>query len=327
MIQQLATPGVYVEEKNAFNSSVTGIKTAIPAFIGYTEWIHKDGQSFEFQPIRITSINDYHALFGGRYKRPFSILPLDSNDEIGDFTIEGISYKVAPTFSKSYLLYNALRLFYANGGSVCYVVSIGKYKSPSSTDERYCAPELIKAAFSKGISCLKKEEAPTLVVIPEAVMMDEEDCFAVQQELLHHCGSDMKNRFALLDIVNGQLPRNYRSNDIISKFREGIGNNFLAYAACYYPFLDTTIVQQEEYTVDSIYSVDVLLELLLSETKKLLDVKKAEDSILEIYKLTDYAEDRVRLTQTLKVISPIFTKLLTRIRTIENCLPATLPTS
>lgn len=31
------TPGVYIQEKNAFGTSVVEVETAIPAFIGYTE--------------------------------------------------------------------------------------------------------------------------------------------------------------------------------------------------------------------------------------------------------------------------------------------------
>ena len=34
---QMKTPGVYIQEKNAFSTSVVEAATAIPAFIGITE--------------------------------------------------------------------------------------------------------------------------------------------------------------------------------------------------------------------------------------------------------------------------------------------------
>jgi phage tail sheath protein FI len=36
MTQQYNTLGVYINELNAFTSSITPVATAIPAFIGYT---------------------------------------------------------------------------------------------------------------------------------------------------------------------------------------------------------------------------------------------------------------------------------------------------
>ena len=38
------TPGVYIEEKNAFPASVVAVATAVPVFIGYTEKAERSGQ-------------------------------------------------------------------------------------------------------------------------------------------------------------------------------------------------------------------------------------------------------------------------------------------
>jgi uncharacterized protein len=43
MAQKLMTPGVYIEEVNAFPGSVVEVATAIPAFIGYTEKATRNG--------------------------------------------------------------------------------------------------------------------------------------------------------------------------------------------------------------------------------------------------------------------------------------------
>ena len=41
-----------------------------------------------------------------------------------------------------------------------------------------------------------------------------------------HCGSATKSRVAILDVYNGDQERSYDENDVITKSREGLGNNF-----------------------------------------------------------------------------------------------------
>ena len=59
------TPGVYVEEISVFPPSVAEVETAIPAFIGYTEFAKKDGADMEDpDPIAISSLKEYEEHFG-----------------------------------------------------------------------------------------------------------------------------------------------------------------------------------------------------------------------------------------------------------------------
>ena len=67
MATRLATPGVYIEEKNAFPNSVAAVPTAVPAFIGYTEKTVKNGQSLINRPVRITSLTEFNDTFGGKF--------------------------------------------------------------------------------------------------------------------------------------------------------------------------------------------------------------------------------------------------------------------
>ena len=59
--------------------------------------------------------------------------------------------------------------------------------------------------------------------------------------MLAHCGYKMKNRFAILDVYNGANARTHSDDDVISKFREGVGSNFLSWGAAYYPFVNTIV--------------------------------------------------------------------------------------
>ena len=90
---------------------------------------------------------------------------------------------------KRFILYHSLVLFFANGGTECYITSIGSYND-----------NITKKALSHGLDVLTKEPEPTLLVIPEAVMLRKEDCFSLQQKMLQHCGQQIKFRFAILDV-------------------------------------------------------------------------------------------------------------------------------
>ena len=73
MATKLATPGVYIEEKNAFPNSVAAISTAVPAFIGYTEKTVRNGQSLINRAVRITSLPEYHDAFGGGFRTTYQL--------------------------------------------------------------------------------------------------------------------------------------------------------------------------------------------------------------------------------------------------------------
>ena len=51
-------------------------------------------------------------------------------------------------------------LFFQNGGGPCYVVSVGNYNDAIEADK-----------LQKGINLLVKEQEPTMVVIPETVLL------------------------------------------------------------------------------------------------------------------------------------------------------------
>ncbi len=329
MAQTLATPGVYIEEKNAFPNSVAGIPTAIPAFIGYTEKAIREGESLINQPVRITSLAEYHSIFGAGVKTTFSIQ--QSQGSSFDFQVDGASYKLVQDSESRFLFYDSLRLFFANGGGTCYIVSVGTYykaESSQSEDDFYSSgsePKLnsiSKKALEDGLTALISEEEPTMVVIPEAVELEEGDCFALQQAIISHCGYKMKNRFAILDVFKGTAARTYDKNDVITRFREGVGSNFLAYGSAYYPFLNTSIVQNEEVSYKNISNLDVLESILNKEVDRSTDDKKKSDEIkAEIRKISNSEADSEGVNQTLKVVSPVFKSILTKVRNLLNVLP------
>ncbi|WP_109832605.1 phage tail sheath family protein [Reichenbachiella versicolor] len=339
MAMNLATPGVYIEELNAFPNSVAGIPTSVPAFVGYTENTRRDGKSLINQPVRISSLSDYIKIFGGAAKSTFSIQEANGADE-AVAEIAGKGYKLVPDTTSRFLLFDSIRLFFANGGSTCWIVSVGSYEkeapapTPAKSKDGKESKEAPKAAASPvantiakkalldGITALVAESEPSMLVIPETVMLSEGDCFAVQQEMLSHCGFKMKDRFALLDVYNGAKPRSYDANDVIDRFREGIGLNQLSYGAAYYPWVHTAVVDTDEIDVSNISNLDVLESVLGKEAEKLADnAKKADEVKAELKKVTQGVIDSETATQMLGVISPAFKKFQAGMKTFMNILP------
>ena len=59
----LASPGVYINEVNAFPNSVVPVATAVPAFIGYTpQTAHKD-KSYTNVAQKISSFLDFKTIY------------------------------------------------------------------------------------------------------------------------------------------------------------------------------------------------------------------------------------------------------------------------
>ena len=62
-LSTIQTPGVYIQELNAFPNSVVAVATAVPAFIGYTPQASFEGKLYKNVPVRITSFADFQAFF------------------------------------------------------------------------------------------------------------------------------------------------------------------------------------------------------------------------------------------------------------------------
>jgi phage tail sheath protein FI len=145
------------------------------------------------------------------------------------------------TGDKRYRFYHSMRLFFQNGGGPCYIVSVGDYESDIAADK-----------MMAGIKTLTKEQEPTMVLFPDAVSLNQADCNSVHQAALTHCGEKMKNRFAVLDVWGGERDRADPRGDFINLFRNQLGKNFLNFAAAYYPWVETTIVQDGDVTFDNL---------------------------------------------------------------------------
>lgn len=241
----MKTPGVYIQEIDAFPNSIVEVATAVPAFVGYTERADNKGKSLKLKPKRISSMTEYHSYFGFGPDAEFAIGTATTIDDASFLTGKKPSV-VGHTLTQSkgrFLLYHGMRQFFQNGGGPCFIVSVGNYDATVGA-----------ADLKAGIDTLVAESEPTMVVIPDAVLLQGTDvnkpfieCIGVQQAMLKHCG-EMKSRVAILDVWGGHQPK----EDCIPQFRDNLGINYLDFAAAYYPWLHTTVVQDSELSYRNI---------------------------------------------------------------------------
>ncbi len=350
----MKTPGVYIVEKNAFPNSVVEVATAVPAFIGHTEKADNGGKTLLNKPWRITSMAEFHNYYGGAPHPLFEIselpkaeaaAPADAKaskpkpDSSGDTTVEpdfsvnGRGYTLKQTNTR-FLLYYGMLLFFQNGGGPCYIVSIGNYND-----------DLDPAKMKKGVKQLIKEQEPTMVLIPEAVSLeDSATCIGVQQASLQHCGNKMRNRISVLDIYDGYKDRQDPSGDCVAGFRNALGINYLDYTSAYYPWVNTTIIQDNDLSFFNIANLDKLKEYLNNElvvpmtaekgaiaaddpdkdakNAKIQEIIDSQTKVIDdLASAVQDAPEATMLNKTLFQISPLFIKVMTEIKNNLNLLP------
>lgn len=216
-------PGIYVSETLLLPKSVAQVETSVPAFVGYTEKALYNGRDLHsnniVQPLEINSFIEYENIFGGP-PEPVSIdVELGFNSSNPSVITEDFSF-----------LYYSVKLYFMNGGTTCLIVSVGSYAS--------AAGKVSKQQLLKGLAALEKTDTPTLLSIPETVMLSFREAGEVHGAMLMQAGK-MKNRFALLDLVKGNAPLEYPEHPVIN-FRENLAGHYLSFGAAYYPWLVTS---------------------------------------------------------------------------------------
>ncbi|MEX6627286.1 phage tail sheath family protein [Tenacibaculum salmonis] len=312
-VTQMKTPGVYIQELDAFGNSVVSVPTAIPAFIGYTGQTNYNGKNLVNQAVKITSLAEFNAVFGSMPPQiQFAVNQIPNNATVAkpvtpavdpskkktsdatkpatveattkkstatvDFFIGDNGYSLA-TSTVNYRLYSSVKFFYENGGGTCYIVSTGGYDYSmtglTSTDP-----------FTDALTVLEKEAEPTMIVVPDAVeLMDPTEtelakkyalCYSLQGQLINHCGA-LTTRVALLDVPGGYSEPLVGTTSV-EAFRNAVEPTlpkFNSYASAYYPWLHTTVNQLTDISYNNIApaSYNDVKAMLNAEFPSTLDPK------------------------------------------------------
>jgi phage tail sheath protein FI len=209
------TPGVKIVENSLLPPSVIQVSTAVPVFLGYTE------KGPVNQASRISSLKEFEAQFGKGKSYTFVT------------TQNGSTHTAAaPVSGTPFFFYEAIRLYFMNGGGACYIISIGDHQS-----------SIDKNDFETAIKTIDKLDEPTLILFPEAANLPLADYGTVANFALS-LAETSKDKFVILD-----SPFNSNLLDSLTDlldYRQVINGN-LSYGASYYPALETTL----QYTVDS----------------------------------------------------------------------------
>jgi len=233
------TPGVFIEELALLPPSVASVATAVPAFIGHTAiTVDSDGQTLINRPVRVTSLVEYTALFGGEFSPAAHNIQLDA---AAGFSIVAIE----PENGKMFYLYDCVRHYFDNGGGPCYIVSVGGYSSDVDYGDTM-------TGLRGGLFAVEKVDEPTLLAIPDAVNLrlngaiDFTQIGTLHADVLEQCNK-LLDRFGILDLAAGGLPPGDALSPIDS-FRNQVGTNSLKYGAVYYPWLCSTYFRDVHFT-------------------------------------------------------------------------------
>ena len=257
MPNSLRTPGVYVQELGAFPNSVVPVPTAVPAFIGYTARASLQGRSCIGEPVQISSLQEFMTCFGlldpltgaplpEAGQNPARYYPIHASaPAFADIVLGNQAYDIEPDPGTVYHLYNSIKLFYANGGGVCYVVSVGPYGaavgSPKAETDPLVNPNVRVGDLVAALAPLLQQDTVTLIVVPDATLLSRPDNQTLNQAILLHCQTT-GSRIALFDIIGGDAPDPIHWPDDIQAFRSSVGIDALNYGAAYYPFLRTGVL-------------------------------------------------------------------------------------
>lgn len=266
MASTYKTPGVYVEEISLFPPSVAQVETAVPAFIGYTEKAFKNGESITNKPTRIFSLSEFEAWFGKGPDVTYNV-HLDTNDAVTH---------VIP--SQTFYLYESMRMFYENGGGKCYIISVGGYSGGANYLQ-----------IEKGLAALEKEDEPTLIVCPDAVLLTGNGLYDFQQKALIQCAR-LGDRFLICDLLQSKEGTANDLQNRVESFRNTIGINNLKYGAAYVPYIYSSLPKTIRYRNLSLFrgappGVALPLEALTSDNNAiqliydLANAKKASDTL------------------------------------------------
>lgn len=226
-VAAMKTPGVYIQELDAFGNAVVPVPTAVPAFIGFTANTNYNGKDLVNKAVKVTSLAEFSAIFGstppqiqfsvtatstasaasGTKKttdstKPATNDPKKKTDATAKTDASASSgtdaAKATPDFligTEGYSLATTTvnyRLF--NAIKFFYENGGGTCYVISTGGYDYSLTGLTSTKpFENALKVLEKETEPTMVVIPDAV------------ELMDTTETDLAKKYALCYTLQGEM--------------------------------------------------------------------------------------------------------------------------
>jgi len=271
-LPNIQSPGVYINEINAFPNSIVPVATAVPAFIGYTPQAMHEGRSYLNMARKISSFADFKAIYcypdppapvspTKQYSPQYYLAGQKAKSINGnDVVINGTYYTIVPDPNTIYYLYNSIKLFYQNGGADAYIVSVGTYGAPSGIPSTpgipLVNPNVRLNDLKAGLALLLNEQEPTLYICPDATLLSVADNGSLMQAMLLQ-SAQMQTTVSVFDVIGGKNPDPVRYTDDIAAFRNNTGSQGLNYGTAYYPFIGTTVMQDTDIDYTNLFGGDI----------------------------------------------------------------------
>lgn len=334
LASNIKTPGVYIDEINAFPNSVVPVATAVPAFIGYTPQAMYEGKSYYNVAQKITSFADFQAIYclpdppppanpTKQYNPEYYLVPQKAQPTAGDYMMIGSTYfSIMPDPSTIYYLYNSVRLFYENGGGDAYIVSVGSYGTsagkPMNPGDPLTNPNVQLNDLLGGLALLQNQPEPTMYICPEATLLSVANNGTLMEEMLLQC-SNMGSAISVFDIIGGNDPDPIMYTNDIETFRNNTGSIGLNYGTAYYPFIGTTIMQNTDIDYTNLFGGD------LKQLGAILNPADNPDPTTATI-LANIANPASTLTvsqnnNALLMASKVYQNIITHVLTDANTLP------
>lgn len=223
-------PGVYVEEVAGPMPPVTAVETAVPVFIGYTAKVNVRGGGRTARTLlRVDSVEDYVRLFGHAPLHDVAVKITKRVDASGRVIGVGVDWSAFDPVPRSFLPY-AVQLYFANGGTNCFVYSLGRYR-----DAR-------KADFLAALEALEAADGPIMTIMPDAALLSEKDYAEVLDTALASAAR-RGDRFVIADVPRAVSGETDTIPLLGTGFRSAITGDsaLLRHGAAYFPYLETDL--------------------------------------------------------------------------------------
>lgn len=332
-LSTIKTPGVYIQELNAFPNSVTPVATAVPAFIGYTPQAVYEGKSYTNVPVRIRSFSDFQTFFCfpdppppaspvKQYSPEYYLVPQKSQPVKGDYMlISGTYYSIVPDPDTVYYLYNSVKLFYENGGGDAYIVSVGPYgtpsKKPMAPGSQIVNTNVRLNDLLTGLEMLLSEQEPNMYICPEATLLSPENNGTLMENMLQQC-TTMQTAMSIFDIIGGNDPDPVLYTQDIQRFRMSTGSVGLNYGMAYFPFIGTTVMQNRDIDYTNLFGGDT------KQLESIINPASSPNANVAVILADIRNSDSLTVTQNHSALgntSPIYASIIKHVLNDANILP------
>ncbi|WP_259070949.1 phage tail sheath family protein [Mucilaginibacter sp. X4EP1] len=243
----IQTPGVYINEIPSFPPSIAQVATAIPAFIGYTQFaLDGNGNSLINVPTMISSMLEYELYFG--------LAQLETGIQINYTQVTtGTTASATINFGwygaqSRHIMHSSIRNFFANGGGVCYIVSIGGYKA--NVGDALVLTDFFSVGTGVGLEAAEKQPDVTLLVFPEGQNLPNAAAYyTLQADALAACGT-LQDRFCIFDLYDTgtAIKTSAQLTTATGTYRTDLSTNSPNYGATYFPNLVTAYAYDYDAT-------------------------------------------------------------------------------